>query len=904
MQSHQEELNPDGNLHYENAPGSEGSADSSVKCRTCADCHDQPILGEIVQHASESRGAICTETLKDDLIRAISPRLPARIDRSLSTLSPEATQSSSDGDDSPLYYQRKMKPEKGHILPGIFPNHNNSQTSKPHSILTDVPNKQAEQRSKPTSPQHIGVADLSSNNRPTTITGLERLGSDPNPMTSTSQASKRENDTCINVAPMRCLPITSRVKEPVLQVKGTPYISGNLSKIPPSDFTSPPSPLERKLVSPLSAIQDEQTKKSSSDSAVLDPLNTNSADVETNLERGRGTLQSMLVKNSPKPKSRSCSFVKARTPNQVEDGTFSTSSESQMTSMNLLTIDVSMETNGDISKSKRKASDSQLLQTNILKRRKQIKHLADFKFSQDPQNMRDPSTLGRENRQQFFQSRKFLASSPEEEMTPSALPASTPAKSQALQISGFHDTTESADAQEAIISPSKIQIQEGVYVSPRQIQAKSKTSLLQSGLDDINTREIHGRDELCPYPADPKSEPTRMSIFDRFKIAYPDYVGCLEHFLNICKRIEKLVVSDRMEHPSLWDDFIVRHQTEYPSYVNRCLKNADDPVTFEKFYHTEIDEPRYTDRVITPKNLPEALSLGQQIKSNKDQQQPHPFESNETTISPRLTTNLNSDAEASLTSQGAFVNRSPRPLPWIAVNGVQERKLTKKQVSTTESLSGRTSGTLHQMNQASKIRISKDPNSAKTSPLGSKRYITKTSRLSTPSMTISSNVSKGKLFDRARINSAASSTPTSSALSETLKIVRTTGETAKDLINPYGRRIDSSSFSNFATTHTSDGTPEHLSPLKDRTPGTLPRPTLTKQARQTADSRHNNSLDEYWRDSNSRFNSFAKAYKAIRSGNGNSFSVSNPILSTSNEERDGKINSASSKQLNVLKWQL
>lgn len=100
-----------------------------------------------------------------------------------------------------------------------------------------------------------------------------------------------------------------------------------------------------------------------------------------------------------------------------------------------------------------------------------------------------------------------------------------------------------------------------------------------------------------------------QDIFDKFKATYPAYPGDLKHFTAICRKISQLVKANRMEHQSLWDDFIVRHKIDYPQYLRRCAEEAEDAVPYEDFYQNEIEGPQYQKRVINRRNLNETLAL-------------------------------------------------------------------------------------------------------------------------------------------------------------------------------------------------------------------------------------------------------------------------------------------------------
>ncbi|KAL6716606.1 hypothetical protein ACLMJK_006173 [Lecanora helva] len=104
----------------------------------------------------------------------------------------------------------------------------------------------------------------------------------------------------------------------------------------------------------------------------------------------------------------------------------------------------------------------------------------------------------------------------------------------------------------------------------------------------------------------------RQTIFDRFKVAYPTYHGDRRHLIAMCKKINSLLNSGRVEHPALWDDFIVRHKTDYQQYVQHCAEEVEDPLRYEDFYRIKIEEAKCRKRLITLKTLGEVLSLGDQ----------------------------------------------------------------------------------------------------------------------------------------------------------------------------------------------------------------------------------------------------------------------------------------------------
>ncbi|MCJ1225276.1 hypothetical protein MMC12_001925, partial [Toensbergia leucococca] len=144
--------------------------------------------------------------------------------------------------------------------------------------------------------------------------------------------------------------------------------------------------------------------------------------------------------------------------------------------------------------------------------------------------------------------------------------------------------------------------------------AQTGQPIVNSGLTvmDVEIKETTTDDQvsfLPEMPADHVSLSPPLDIYHRFKNAYPEYSGDVKHFIAISKKIKILVENDHMEHRSLWDDFIIRHKTEYPQYLQYCTEIVEDPIPYERYYHNEVDERKYSSRIITPGNLGEVFAL-------------------------------------------------------------------------------------------------------------------------------------------------------------------------------------------------------------------------------------------------------------------------------------------------------
>ncbi|KAL9095856.1 MAG: hypothetical protein Q9165_001853 [Trypethelium subeluteriae] len=111
--------------------------------------------------------------------------------------------------------------------------------------------------------------------------------------------------------------------------------------------------------------------------------------------------------------------------------------------------------------------------------------------------------------------------------------------------------------------------------------------------------------------------PPNVDVFEKFTRAYAEYPGDRKHFWNFCQRLNKLQADGKAQHRFLWDDYIIRHLTEYPSYYTRVNTEGEDPMSYDEYYRHEIEEPLATQRIIDPANLKMAIEQGPVLPSRQ-----------------------------------------------------------------------------------------------------------------------------------------------------------------------------------------------------------------------------------------------------------------------------------------------
>ncbi|KAL4942063.1 hypothetical protein BDV06DRAFT_193192 [Aspergillus oleicola] len=98
----------------------------------------------------------------------------------------------------------------------------------------------------------------------------------------------------------------------------------------------------------------------------------------------------------------------------------------------------------------------------------------------------------------------------------------------------------------------------------------------------------------------PPQSLSASEIYENFCAVYPDYAGDFEHFMGLCFRLRAFREGGRLQRPYLWDDFIIKHLTDYPQYITECMENDTKPVKYEEYFADSFSIPTCTKRCLLP----------------------------------------------------------------------------------------------------------------------------------------------------------------------------------------------------------------------------------------------------------------------------------------------------------------
>ena len=707
--------------------------------------------------------------------------------------------------------------------------------------------------------------------------------------------------------------------EPVLQVKATPYVNGHLLKSASIDRNPRLSPLgdknsllnDRALalsnksngMSPSPTIIETSSAQISSSKPTEDVLSEfNSSDmfrsIDISADSGSGHLR---VREMAEYQKSDIASGSQNDTTHVEDTFISATALPEKSDVNHMNKTHPITAQDGTQKTKRKFLELRSPSLETVKRHKQVDS-STFDFSGDPQTMADPSILGDKHRQDFFNSRKNIIDSHANEamksstVVPQSLKPGLYGKSIAnegqpggnLEINAppyLISRTQTSFPNSEISDIEEATSASGDEEQLEEIHKSAKTDWSLNVASEVAEDQITDRVRLQDTGSNLLT--TRVdchikhkTVFDQFKATYPDYTATSQQFVAICRKLERLVRDGHMVHQYLWDDFIIRHKTEYPTYLSTCADKAEDPLPYEQFYYKNVVKPLFTNGVVNPENIDQVLLARQQVGNPDDQRNEQQrknildVENNvrkevvkKSTSPPKapdsdpkptrpevmvdVTIDLTSDEKISKSAHRQnlmdFSRRSPRTLPWVTNTSRDEDTPAKHAVARVASSNHVCHSSLRSA-PLSSLQRSKTSYRVSPSPKKVAHGNDKESDISTRAEKMISDQSTS-IEDLTNITEAQKPDIVFSSSSRFNQDFRLRSPLAPE--QREGSRVN----------HTS-------TPQDDKF---LTKPVIYPHESRRSKAPNETQKEARGRVENTPFATFAKAYAAIRNGNGNSY---------------------------------
>lgn len=99
-----------------------------------------------------------------------------------------------------------------------------------------------------------------------------------------------------------------------------------------------------------------------------------------------------------------------------------------------------------------------------------------------------------------------------------------------------------------------------------------------------------------------------QAIFEKFCCDYPGYTGDYGHFVELCSKLQAVRAQGLLGRSNLWDDFIIMHLQQYPSYLEHCASESTEPLSWETYFTSHFSKSIHRKRSLSGYSIEVAAS--------------------------------------------------------------------------------------------------------------------------------------------------------------------------------------------------------------------------------------------------------------------------------------------------------
>lgn len=82
-----------------------------------------------------------------------------------------------------------------------------------------------------------------------------------------------------------------------------------------------------------------------------------------------------------------------------------------------------------------------------------------------------------------------------------------------------------------------------------------------------------------------------QEVYKKFCNDYPGYAGDYGHFTELCSKLQAVRAQGLLRRSNLWDDFIIMHLQQYPSYLDSCTSQmSTKPQSYENYFTSNFSK--------------------------------------------------------------------------------------------------------------------------------------------------------------------------------------------------------------------------------------------------------------------------------------------------------------------------
>jgi hypothetical protein len=188
---------------------------------------------------------------------------------------------------------------------------------------------------------------------------------------------------------------------------------------------------------------------------------------------------------------------------------------------------------------------------------------------------------------------------PRLDSNPPAEPSNHPFASSAdMSFSQLHDPTQEPMTQLSINEPmssSHLSLFDSSAASTYQSPSKSPLEMTENPQQIPPEAPATQSAELVArrsgFIGDLEKSVEAQEVYKKFCNDYPGYTGDYGHFTELCSKLQAVRAQGLLHRSNLWDDFIIMHLQQYPSYLDSCTsQTSTEPQSYENYFTSNFSK--------------------------------------------------------------------------------------------------------------------------------------------------------------------------------------------------------------------------------------------------------------------------------------------------------------------------
>ncbi|KAJ5765454.1 hypothetical protein N7520_005013 [Penicillium odoratum] len=144
--------------------------------------------------------------------------------------------------------------------------------------------------------------------------------------------------------------------------------------------------------------------------------------------------------------------------------------------------------------------------------------------------------------------------------------------------------------------------------SPQGGSHKSPRDIEEDDVKDINTQSSSLVARRRGFVNNTETYAEAREVYRKFCSDYPSYSGDFDHFTKLCGMLHAVRQQGKLHRSFLWDDFVTKHLTNYPRYLEKISSQDSETLSYEEYFFENFSRPFFRKRSLTARGIDLAAS--------------------------------------------------------------------------------------------------------------------------------------------------------------------------------------------------------------------------------------------------------------------------------------------------------